>query len=133
VTAPFIARIDSDGVVIRVKAVPGAKSDAIVGVLGDGLKIRVAAPPEAGRANDAIVRTLADALGIARRAVEVVAGHGSPAKLMRLRGVSPERLDSLTNLRPTDSPGEMRRRRAPEAVASPPRAKPPRGRARPPR
>ena len=48
-----------DDLVLRVKAVPGAKRDAIAGALGDRLKIRVAAPPEDGQANAAIRALLA--------------------------------------------------------------------------
>lgn len=87
-SVPFIVRQESDAIVIRVKAVPGARSDVIVGALGDRLKVRVAAPPEGGRANEAIARLLADSLGLASRAVSIVAGHASAEKQVRIVGAS---------------------------------------------
>ena len=72
---------------ISVKAIPGAKRDAIVGPLGNALKVKVSAPPEDGKANDSIRRLLAEKLGVAMRDVEVTAGHSSPRKRIRIRGV----------------------------------------------
>lgn len=72
---------------IAVKAVPGARRDEIAGRLGDRLKVRVAAPPEGGRANEAICRVIAEALGIRARDVRVVSGHGSPEKVLEVAGV----------------------------------------------
>lgn len=73
---------------ILVKAVPGAKRDEIVGRLGERLKVRVAAPPEGGKANAAICALIAEALGIPQRDVRIVAGHGRPAKTIEVNGVS---------------------------------------------
>ena len=72
---------------LRLRVVPGAPSDGIVGRHGEAWKIRVAAPPEDGRANDAVVRLLASALGIARGDVTLVAGHGSRDKVVELAGI----------------------------------------------
>jgi len=90
VSGRFIVHSDAAGTVIRVKAVPGASRDSIDGVLGDRLKIRVAAPPEQGRANAAIERLLAAALSVPPRDIEVVAGHTGPEKQVRLRGIRSE-------------------------------------------
>lgn len=92
---PAWASLDGGGVLIRVKAVPGASRDAIAGALGDRLKVRVSAPPEGGKANDAIRRLLAAALGVHDRAVQVVQGHGTPLKSLRVDGAVAERLASL--------------------------------------
>ncbi|MCW5754678.1 MAG: DUF167 domain-containing protein [Phycisphaeraceae bacterium] len=75
------------GVRIRLKAVPGASRDAIAGVLGDRLKVRVAAPPEGGRANEAIVRLLASALGVRMSDVAIVSGHTRAEKVAFAAGV----------------------------------------------
>jgi uncharacterized protein (TIGR00251 family) len=72
---------------ISVKAVPGASRDQIVGPLGDRLKIKVAAPPEGGKANAAIGALIAGALGLRPRQVEVVAGHASAEKVVEVRGL----------------------------------------------
>ena len=52
--------------------------------------MRVAAPPEGGRANDAVRRLLAEALALPVQAVSVVSGHGSRDKLVQLAGIDPE-------------------------------------------
>lgn len=77
---------------ILVKAVPGAKRDEIVGRLGDRLKVRVSAPPEGGKANDAICELIATALGIKPRDVRVVGGHSRAEKTIEIDGVGPEAL-----------------------------------------
>ncbi len=75
-------------IVIRVKAVPGARADQIVGLLGDRLKVRVAAPPEDGRANDAICQLIARTLGVAVRSVTLISGHSSPLKSVRVEAAA---------------------------------------------
>jgi len=80
---------DTDrGAVIAVKVVPGSSREAIVGVLGDRLKIATAAAAEKGRANAAAAKTLARALGTDGRAVKIVAGHTSPRKEFLVAGMS---------------------------------------------
>jgi uncharacterized protein (TIGR00251 family) len=74
-------------VLLAVKAVPGAKRDAIAGPLGARLKIRVAAPPEGGRANAAICALLAAHLGVPLRAVTIERGRASPEKTIRIAGL----------------------------------------------
>lgn len=65
---------------IAVKAVPGARRDEIAGLLGERVKIRVSAPAEGGRANEAICHVLAEALGVRMQQVNIVSGHISPEK-----------------------------------------------------
>ena len=72
---------------IPVKAVPGASRDQIVGMLGGRLKIKIAAPPEDGKANAAICELVAATLGLKTRQVEVVAGHGNAEKVLEVRGM----------------------------------------------
>lgn len=81
-----------DGVQFAVKVVPGASRDRIVGLVGDALKVQVAAPPERGKANDRLCAVLAAALAVPARAVTVHAGHGSPRKVVRVAGVDAEAL-----------------------------------------
>ncbi len=77
-------------VLLAVKVVPGAKRDGIAGRLGDRLKVRVAAPPEGGRANRAVCELIARELGVRASAVEVVSGHASAEKTLLVRGVRVE-------------------------------------------
>jgi uncharacterized protein len=65
----------------------------VVGRYGGSWKIRVAAPPEDGRANDAVVSLLAGTLGLHRRDVAIVAGHGARDKIVALDGISAEELE----------------------------------------
>ncbi len=81
---PWVVAESAASCVLRIKVVPGARRSEVAGVLGDRLKVRVAAPPEDGKANHAVVVLLADELGIAARCVEVAAGHGQPQKSLRV-------------------------------------------------
>jgi uncharacterized protein len=72
---------------LRLRVTPGAPSAGIVGRHGDAWKVRVTAAPENGRANDAVVRLLAELLGVARGDVTIVAGHGSRDKVVELTGI----------------------------------------------
>jgi len=85
-----IIRPVEGGIEITIKAVPGASRDRLAGVLGDALKIQVAAPPEKGKANAALAGLIASALGVSIKAVEVVRGHGAPRKTVRVLGVDAE-------------------------------------------
>jgi len=76
--------VEADAVLVPVKAVPGASRTRIVGELDGRLKVAVAAPPEKGKANKAIVALLARTLGVSRRDVTVVAGHTNPLKIIRI-------------------------------------------------
>jgi uncharacterized protein (TIGR00251 family) len=75
---------------LNVKVVPGSSRDQIVGWLGDALKIKVTAPPEKGRANEAVIGLLADHLGIGADAVEIESGHSSPSKIVAINGLDDE-------------------------------------------
>lgn len=80
---------------IAVKVVPNASRDQVVGWLGEELKVRVQAPPEAGKANKRLCRLLAKFCGIAEEHVSVVAGHGSARKVVELQGMDAQRLQAL--------------------------------------
>ena len=82
-TVPFLRRC-ADGMELRVKVVPGASRSEIVGILGDRLKIRIAAPPEHGKANQALLLLIADWLGT--KNIEMIAGHGGAEKTLRVIG-----------------------------------------------
>lgn len=72
---------------------PGAARSQIVGRHGDGWKARVAARPERGRANAALVQVLADALRIPREHVSVVAGHTARRKVVEVEGLGQEEME----------------------------------------
>lgn len=76
------------GVRIQVHAQPGAKLTEIVGLHGDAIKIRVQAPPLEGRANDELIRFLAEKLGVARSQVTLTKGETSRSKSFVVTDVS---------------------------------------------
>ncbi len=74
---------------LRVRVSPGAARAEIVGRHGDAWKVRVTAAPERGRANEAVLRLLAETLAVPRDAVTLVSGHGGREKVVELNGVGP--------------------------------------------
>jgi uncharacterized protein (TIGR00251 family) len=72
---------------VRVRVSPGSRKTELAGRHGDGWKIRVSAPPEDGRANDAVLDVLAERLGLPRRAVMIVSGHRSRDKVVEMTGI----------------------------------------------
>jgi len=70
---------------LAVRVQPGASRDEIVGWQGAALRVRVSAPPRDGRANAAVTRLLAAALGVAPSTVQLVRGAGGRDKVYRLR------------------------------------------------
>ncbi len=85
-------RSTTNGVEVTVKVVPNASRDRIVGPLGDALKIQVAAPPERGRANAAVERLLAEALGVSKKDVSIARGMSNPRKVVFVSGVAIEHI-----------------------------------------
>lgn len=73
------------GLEIAIKVVPGASRPGIAGALGERLKVRVAEPPEGGKANAAVERLIAGWLGV--RDARIVAGHGRPEKTIFVAGL----------------------------------------------
>jgi uncharacterized protein (TIGR00251 family) len=78
---------------IELTVSPGAARSELVGRHGDGWRARVAAPPERGRANRALVDLLADALGVPRDRVAVVAGLSGRRKVVEVAGLDSAELD----------------------------------------
>jgi len=72
---------------------PGATRECVRGVTEQGVRVAVAAPPERGKANQAVARLIATELGLRPSAVEIVSGATARRKVLRLRGMAPEQLD----------------------------------------
>jgi RNA polymerase-binding transcription factor DksA len=92
----------SGAVRLRARVSARARRSDVVGRLGDAWKLSVHAPPERGRANDEVVRLLADRLGVARAHVRVVAGHTTRDKLVEVDGLELHEIE-----RRLDHAGEM--------------------------
>lgn len=87
-----------EGVRLYLHVQPGASRSEVVGHHGDAIKVRLAAPPIDGRANDALCRYLAKCLGVKRQDVRLVRGAASRAKCVAVRGI--DRATALERLQP---------------------------------
>jgi hypothetical protein len=71
--------------ILRLKIIPRSAKSEFAGTLADGtVKIKIAAPPEKGKANEALIYFLAEHYGVARASIRIVAGHGSPRKVVEI-------------------------------------------------
>ena len=77
-------REDGDALVLTLHVQPGASRTEIAGVHGGALKVRLAAAPVDGRANDALRRFLAEAFGVPVRNVAIERGESSRRKVVRI-------------------------------------------------
>lgn len=76
------------GASFQVRVIPRARRTEIAGILDGALKVRLAAPPVEGAANEALVKFLAERLGARARDVEILSGHTSRMKTVRVSGLS---------------------------------------------
>jgi len=83
-------RPQREGVTVDLHVQPRASKNEIVGVQGEELKVRLTSPPVEGEANRLCVEFFAKRLGIAKSAVELVAGEKSRHKRLLIRGVEAE-------------------------------------------
>ncbi len=89
----------NDGIVFTAKIVPGSGSPTrICGLLGEVLKIKVAAPPEKGKANRCLINFLAEQLAVKPNDITISSGTTNPVKSIRIIGMSPEMLLEKLNL-----------------------------------
>ena len=75
---------------------PGASRNEVSGIIADRLKVRISAAPEAGKANKAISKLLASALGVKVKQVSIDAGQTNPEKIVRISGAV--RVDVMSKL-----------------------------------
>jgi uncharacterized protein (TIGR00251 family) len=84
----------AEGCLLPVRAQPGARKNAVLGAQAGALKVAVTAPPEEGRANQALTEALRAALGLKRSQVELVGGAKSRQKSFLIRGLQPAELQA---------------------------------------
>jgi uncharacterized protein (TIGR00251 family) len=85
----------SDGCLLAVRAQPGARKAGVMGEQAGALKVAVTAPPEDGRANQAITALLREWLGLKRSQVELAGGMTNRNKQFLVRGFSPDELRAI--------------------------------------
>lgn len=81
-------RPDGDDLLLHCHIQPGASRDAIAGMHGGRIKIQVASPPVDGRANERLIRFLADTLGLPRKQISIEKGSNNRHKTVRVRGLN---------------------------------------------
>ena len=79
-------RCEGEHVTLTLHVQPGAKKSEVSGLHGDALKIRLAAPPIEGRANEALLRFVADSFNVPLKNVELLRGTQSRHKMVRVTG-----------------------------------------------
>jgi uncharacterized protein (TIGR00251 family) len=75
-----------DHLLLTLHVQPGAKRTEVLGTHGEALRIRLAAPPVDGKANEALLSYLAQQFGVPQRQVELVSGASSRSKKVRVEG-----------------------------------------------
>ena len=83
--APWRREKPDGSITLEIYAQPGAKKSEVAGVHGDALKIRVAAPPVEGKANEALVAFIATSFGVPRRNVVILRGQSARRKTLVVR------------------------------------------------
>ena len=89
-TVPGFLRVQSDGVLLSVKLQPRASASEIGEALGNELRIKVTAPPVDAAANEALLKLLAQQLHCPRNHVDLIRGHTSRHKTVKLYGLAAE-------------------------------------------
>jgi uncharacterized protein (TIGR00251 family) len=84
-----------DEVVLRVHVQPGSGRSAMVGKHGNALKVRVAAPPVGGRANEALLALVAQTLGLKGEQVTLLSGESSRTKRVKITGLDADGVRQL--------------------------------------
>jgi len=79
---------NSQGIVLSVKAQPGARRNGINGIHAGAIKVSVTQAPEKGKANDAILQLLADRLELKRNQIHLASGQTSPLKKFLITGIT---------------------------------------------
>lgn len=77
----------AEGIILPVRAQPGARRVGVQGVQNGALKLAVSAPPEDGKANQALIEALRDLFGLKRSQIELLSGATSRDKRFLLRGL----------------------------------------------
>ena len=95
---PPCLKVQTDAVLLHIKVQPRASRHEIGEVLGGELKVKIAAPPVDSAATDALVKFLADVLGVPRSAVQLVRGATSRHKVVSIRGLSAESVQQRLGL-----------------------------------
>jgi uncharacterized protein len=98
-------RDSKDGVLLPVRAQPGARRNGITGVHAGQLKVSIAAPPDKGKANAALIRVLADSLNVRRSDIRLASGAASREKVFAIAGLAVVELRQRLDVALSESTG----------------------------
>jgi uncharacterized protein (TIGR00251 family) len=87
--------IRDDELIFKIQVVPRSARSEVVGEHNGSLRIRVAAPPVEGAANDEVIRLLAKAFKVPRRAVTILTGHNARLKQVSIGGLPAILIETL--------------------------------------
>jgi len=90
---------DSRGLTFTVRIVPRASRSEITGEQSGALRVRIAAAPVEGAANQELIKLLAKSFKLPQKAVEIVSGAASKNKIVRIQGADATRLQQLVSLK----------------------------------
>ncbi len=85
--------------ILKVKVVPGSSSNKISGWENGYLKVKIAAPPEKGKANDELIKFFSRLFGVRKNQIKIKSGHTSRLKLIEIEGVKENMVDEILNNR----------------------------------
>lgn len=83
-----------DGTLLHLHIQPKASKSEVAGVHGDRLKIRLKAPPVDGKANAELIKFLSKLLSVAKNQIEIISGHASRQKTVKIHGITSEKVTS---------------------------------------
>lgn len=93
-----MVRDTAEGARFALRVQPRASRNAVVGLMGDAVKLALTAPPVDGKANAAVVEYLAELLRVSKSSVTIVSGETGRNKLIAVRGVTAEQVRKALNL-----------------------------------
>ena len=81
-----------EGLILRVKVVPGSSRTKISGILGTSLKVKVSSVAERGKANRELINLLSKKLGVKKNCIKIISGRSNPIKKLHITGINSENL-----------------------------------------
>jgi len=94
----FTVRDTAKGAQFSLRVQPRASRNAIVGTMGDAVKLAITAPPVDGKANQAVVEYLSDLFRVPKSSIVIVSGETGRNKLIAIRGMRAEQVVKVLNL-----------------------------------
>lgn len=89
---------NSNAITFKVKVVPASSKTSIAGVLDGMLKVKIAAPPEKGKANKSFIDFLSKKTGIKKKSITITSGQTSPIKTVSIEGITAQHLLKILSL-----------------------------------